>query len=388
MKLYLVFFFLCINLCHGQHNFLKINNSLENDYKIKDFGLRLSKSYASGKNTMFLNSILPDTFYQKVILHDNNNQKLSTFNTKFKKEYTTKLHSFSKEIIQHLKDGNFYNFVSYHFDPIDKTYHIVFRYYSEKTGIDYHDYRILHHKENLVIDDVFIYSTGQKLSEAIKLFYLSEIPKTYILAFSNNPDYKYILMLKNFVDANVSNNHQKAYRHISLLNKSLQYKDRFVAMLKLEASRNIDEEAYFESMEEVLHNFKSDPSTDLSAIRYHYLNKDYETVFKCLNNIQNHTNDSFLDFEKGNLSFATKNYESATVFYKKMIENYPSFHLPKFSLLAIYEQENKTDNAIQLLDIILNTSSYKKATLIKKVKNQLPHITNSKAFKNWKKTSS
>lgn len=388
MRLFFLFYFLCVNTCFSQHTLFKINNSQENDFKIKNFGIRLSKSYASGKNTIFLNSILPDHFYQKVILHNDKAKKLTKFNVKFKADYLTKLTWFANEIILNIKNGDFYNFVSYHFDPIDKTYHIVFRHYAENTGLDYHDYRILQSQNTLVIDDVFIYSTSQKLSESLKLFYLSKIPKTHLSTFNNNPDYKYILMLKNFVDANVANNHKKAYKHISLLNKSLQYNDRFAAMLKLECSRNIDEVAYFESMEEVLHNFKSDPSTDLSAIRYHYLNKDYETVFKCLNNIQNHTNDTFLDFEKGNLSFATKNYESATVFYKKMIENYPSFHLPKFSLLVLYEQEKNYDKAIELLNIILNTSSYKKATLIKKVKDQLPYIANSKAFKIWKKTSS
>ncbi|NQY28380.1 MAG: hypothetical protein HRT69_02805 [Flavobacteriaceae bacterium] len=367
----------------GQNGYSKIENTKENDLKIKDLGTLLSSSYSKGNNQVFLNSILPNRFFQKVILQDLENKKLTKFNRKYKAAYSTKITSFSNELINSLKNGDFYNFVSYHFDPVDKTYHLIFRYYSEKYGLDYHDYRILNNGKNLIIDDIFVYSSSQKLSETLKLYYLSEVPKNYISSITTNEEYKYILMLKNFVDAKNSNQLKKAYKHISLLNKTLNNKDRFTAMLKLELSRSISDEAYFESMEDVLSSFTIDPSTNLSAIRYHYLNKDYEAVFKSINSIQNHTNDTFLDFEKGNLSFAAKNYESAAVFYKNMIENYPHFHLPKFSLLVIYEQDQAFKKATHLLDIILNTSTYKKKTLIQKVEEQLPMISASSEFKNW-----
>jgi len=383
--LFIYLFLFGILFSFGQKKYSKIENSKENDIKVKDLGTRLSTSYTNGNEQIFLKSISLNRFFPKVILQDLENKKLTKFNKKFKSEYNNKITSFPIEMINSLKKGDFYNFVSYHFDPLDKTYHIIFRYYSDKYGLDYHDYRILNNGNDLIIDDVFVYSSSQKLSETLKLFYLSEVPKNYISSITNKDEYKYILMLKNFVDAKNNTELQKAYKHISILNKALNNKDRFTAMLKLELSRSISDEAYFESMEDVLSNFTIDPSTNLSAIRYHYLNKDYEAVFKSINSIQNHTNDTFLDFEKGNLSFAAKNYESAAVFYKNMIENYPNFHLPKFSLLVIYEQEQTFKKATHLLDIILNTSGYKKTTLTKKVKEQLPLLAKSTEFKNWTK---
>jgi len=370
-------------VCLGQNEYSKIENTQENDFKVKNLGTQLSTSYSNGNKEMFLIRISPNRFFPKVILQDLENKKLTKFNKKFKALYNNKIASFPIEMINSLKEGDFYNFVSYHFDPLDKTYHMIFRYYSEKYGLDYHDYRVLSNGKELIIDDVFVYSSSQKLSETLKLFYLSEVPKNDISSITNKDEFKYILMLKNFVDAKNNNELQKAYKHISILNKALNNKDRFTAMLKLELSRSISDEAYFESMEDVLAGFTIDPSTNLSAIRYHYLNKDYEAVFKSINSIQNHTNDTFLDFEKGNLSFAAKNYESAEVFYKNMIENYPNFHLPKFSLLVIYEQEQAFKEAVHLLDIILNTSGYKKNSIITKVKKQLPYLTASKEFKNW-----
>jgi len=293
-------------VCLGQNEYSKIENTQENDFKVKNLGTQLSTSYSNGNKEMFLIRISPNRFFPKVILQDLENKKLTKFNKKFKALYNNKIASFPIEMINSLKEGDFYNFVSYHFDPLDKTYHMIFRYYSEKYGLDYHDYRVLSNGKELIIDDVFVYSSSQKLSETLKLFYLSEVPKNDISSITNKDEFKYILMLKNFVDAKNNNELQKAYKHISILNKALNNKDRFTAMLKLELSRSISDEAYFESMEDVLAGFTIDPSTNLSAIRYHYLNKDYEAVFKSINSIQNHTNDTFLDFEKGNLSFAAK----------------------------------------------------------------------------------
>ena len=364
-------------------NSLKIKNSTNNDVKVKEFGLQLSKSFASGNDIVFLNALQPKEFFKKVILENLENKNLTKFNVNFKLDYLEKIKSFPNELINALKNGDFYNFVSYNFDPIDKTYHLIFRYYSESFGLDYHDYRLMTNGSELIIDDIFIYTSCQKLSETLKLYYLSEVPKKNISNITTSSNYDFILMLKNYVDAKNSKQLEKAYKHISILNKALKNKDRFTAMLKLELSSSIGEEAYFETMEDVLKYFKSDPSINLTALRYHYLNKDYDAVFKSINNIENHTHDTFLDFEKGNLSYAAKNYESAVVFYTNMIENYPFFHLPKFSLLVIYEKNKEFKKATELLNVIIKTSSYSKRTITKKVKEQLPLLSNSSEFKIW-----
>ena len=66
-----------------------------------------------------------------------------------------------------------------------------------------------------------------------------------------------------------------------------------------------------------------------------------------------------------------------------MIKNYPYFHLPKFSLLVIYENEKKYKNATELLNTILETSSFQKKSLVKKVNEQLPFLSKSNEYKKW-----
>jgi hypothetical protein len=380
---YSILFILNSLTIHSQTEIYKIENTIDNDLIVKKYGLQLSKSYVDGESKIFLENIQPSLFLKKIVFKNEEDNQLSKFNKKFKTDYNTKIKSFPNGLINCIKKGDFYNFVSYHFDPLDKTYHLIFRYYSESNGLDYHDYRLVKTSNKIIIDDIYIYSNCQKLSETFKLYYLTKIPKKSISSISNTDNYKYILILKNYVDAIKNNQLKKAYKHISILNNTLSYNDRFTAMLKLSLSDSISEEAYFDTMEDILNHFKLDPSINLTAIKYHYLNKDYDAVFKSINNIENHTNDTFLDFEKANLYFNSNNYESAIIYYKNMIKNYPYFHLPKFSLLVIYENEKKYKNATELLNTILETSSFQKKSLVKKVNEQLPFLSKSNEYKKW-----
>ena len=378
--IFLIFINSCILFSQKNNGFI---NSPENDSIIKKIGVNLSISFKENKVQLFKKYFNTNEFIHKNIIIEKNNKTLIKFNNKHKRDFIKKINSFPQEICNDIKQGDFYNFVSYHFDPINNTYHLIFRYYSQVYGIDYHDYKIVKNNNRINIDDIYIFSLSQKISEVLKLYYLGELPKNILAKNKNSNEFKYTLMLKNFVDSKNNNEIEKAYRHISNLNNSFNQKSRLAAVLKLKTSENLNEEAYFESMEDILENFKKDPSINLNALNYHMQNMDFDNAYKCIINIENYTKDTFLDFEKANLYYQSKDYDSAKMYYQNMIKNYPFFHLPKFSLLTIYEKTNETENAIQVLNIILNTSSFKKAEIIKKVKEQLPLTSNSIEFKEW-----
>ena len=369
----------------GQSTYSKIEHNSLNDEKVKNFGLAISKSIAKDQHHYFLDRINLNEFYPKIIINDQSNKKLAKFNKNFESSYQKKIRSFPQNFINEVNQGALYNFVSYYFDQYDGTYYLIFRYYSQQSGLDYHEYRLVEKQGAVVIDDIYVYSTNQKLSDTLKLYYLGHVPKNILAPLTKKPDYKYVLMLKNFVDSNNNNELKKAYKHIKLLNNSLKKEDRFVATLKLNLSSQISEEEYFESMEDILNKFPVDPSIRFLAMEYHFLNKDYGKVQQCLINIQKHTNDKFIDFEKANLAFAAKDFERAKMYYENMVKNYPNFLLPKFSLLVVYDQLNDFPTAVLLLEDILNTSSFKKKNLAQRVKDQLPKFAASSNFKAWQK---
>ncbi len=384
IKTYLIPIFIFINsifLC-AQKNTAFINSS-KNDTIVKNIGINLSLSFKKNNINLFKKYFETDNFIKKNIIQEKNNKTLTKFNNKHKNELIKKINSFPKEICNDIDHGDFYNFVSYHFDPINKSYHLIFRYYSQVYGIDYHDYKLIKKNNQIIIDDIYIFSLSQKISEVLKLYYLGELPKNILAKNKKSEDFKYTLMLKNFIDSKNNNELEKAYKHITLLNNSFNKKSRLTAVLKLKTSENLNEEAYFESMEDIIENFNKDPSINLNALNYHVQNMDFDNAYKCIINIENYTNDTFLDFEKANLYYKSGDFDSAKFYYENMVKNYPFFHLPKFSLLTIYEKTNETDEAVKLLNIILKTSNFEKTEIIKKVKEQLPLISNSSEFNNW-----
>lgn len=377
--------FLTLTIGFSQNNHTDLTNIPKNDSLIKEFGLKISKKFNHKNSSFFIERINSDRIYEQLLLREVKNRKLDNFNKKFKKLFTERIQTFPKEIIDNIQKGDFYNFVSYHYNDLDKSYHLVFRYYTTFAGLDYHDYKITMLDNKLIIDDIFMFGNSQKLSETLKLFYLSNISKKDIKNILNKPQYKSIFILKNFVDAANDEAYKKAYQHITLLNNLFEKKNSFVALLKLNIASSISETAYVDSMEEIIENISYHLNINLTTLPYNLSNMDYEKADKCINNLRNFTNDPFLDFEKGNLYFTKKDYQSASLFYQNMISNFPTFDTPKFSLLVTYERTKNFKKAVELCNLIINTTDYNKSQLNDKINERLPNLKQSIPYKKWLK---
>lgn len=387
MKQTLFFLSLFLTLTGGfsQNSNSELTNISKNDSLVKKFGLEISEKINNKNSTFFIESINSENIYEQVLLRESKNRKLDNFNKKFKKLFTERLQSFPQELIDNIQKGDFYNFVSYHFNEVDKSYHLVFRYYTSYAGLDYHDYKISRFNDQLKIDDIFIFSNSQKLSETLKLFYLSNISKKDIKNLLQEPNYKSIFILKNFVDAANNEDYKKAYQHITLLNNLFEKKNSFIALLKLDIASSISENAYVDTMEDIIENNSHNLNINLITLPYNLSNMDYEKADKCINTLRNFTDDPFLDFEKGNLYFAKKDYQSASLFYENMLTSFPSFDIPKFSLLVTYERSKQFTKAIELCNLIIATTAYKKSQLNNKINERLPNLKKSTAYKKWLK---
>ena len=381
--LFFLSIFLTLTFGFSQNSNSELTNNLKNDSLVKKFGLELSDKINNKNSSFFLENINSERIYEQILLRENKNRKLDNFNKKFKKLFTARLQSFPQELISNIQKGEFYNFVSYHFNEVDKSYHLVFRYYTSYAGLDYHDYKISTYKEKLQIDDIFMFGNSQKLSETLKLFYLSNISKKDITNLLKDSRYKSIFILKNFVDAANNEEYKKAYQYITLLNILFEKKNSFIALLKLNIASSISEDAYVDTIEDIIENNSHNLNINLTTLPYNLSNMDYEKADKCINTLRNFTNDPFLDFEKGNLYFAKKDYQSASIFYQNMITNFPTFDTPKFSLLVTYERSKQFEKAVELCNLIVTTTRYNKSKLNNKINERLPNLKQSTVYKKW-----
>lgn len=381
--LFFLSIFLTLTFGFSQNSNSELTNNLKNDSLVKKFGLELSDKINNKNSSFFLENINSERIYEQILLRENKNRKLDNFNKKFKKLFTARLQSFPQELISNIQKGEFYNFVSYHFNEVDKSYHLVFRYYTSYAGLDYHDYKISTYKEKLQIDDIFMFGNSQKLSETLKLFYLSNISKKDITNLLKDSRYKSIFILKNFVDAANNEEYKKAYQYITLLNNLFEKKNSFIALLKLNIASSISEDAYVDTIEDIIENNSHNLNINLTTLPYNLSNMDYEKADKCINTLRNFTNDPFLDFEKGNLYFAKKDYQSASIFYQNMITNFPTFDTPKFSLLVTYERSKQFEKAVELCNLIVTTTRYNKSKLNNKINERLPNLKQSTVYKKW-----
>src|SRR5690606_24729591 len=101
----------------------------------------------------------------------------------------------------------------------------------------------------------------------------------------------------------------------------------------------------------------------LTLVDYHIMKEEYDVAFDLVDNLQVETSDDFLNYIKGNIAFLRGDSESALAYFSYMIENYADFYLPYVNNVSLYTQQLKFDDAISVLDKLVERD-YDKQLLI------------------------
>ena len=77
------------------------------------------------------------------------------------------LEAFPKKIISDIENGAYYDFINYRYDPYLQTYFVLFRLYDPVSGLNYHDYKLVKIDDDIQFSDMYVYLTGEYLSNTI-----------------------------------------------------------------------------------------------------------------------------------------------------------------------------------------------------------------------------
>src|SRR5690606_9422703 len=83
----------------------------------------------------------------------------------FDRGLKTGLIEFPKKIISLFEIGSFYDMVNYRYDEETQTYHMLFRLFQMDEGINYHDYKVSVVNDEFMFDDMYIYLSGEYISD-------------------------------------------------------------------------------------------------------------------------------------------------------------------------------------------------------------------------------
>jgi hypothetical protein len=366
-----------------------ISYSEENSQKVIEFGQLIETSIYDSDGDTFISKLNKNIFFDRVLSDFPKANREDPFIKGYLKGMDNALKGFPNEIITDVESGAYYDFVNYRYDTEAQTYYALFRLYSSETGMNYHDYRLVKINGELQFSDMYIYLTGEHFASTIGRLMQYTVPKNSIVE-SQKPNPESLELLKAFLYNN-NGNYNKAYKIMDGFKSELS-KEKFLLILKTLIAGQLDEEKYLKSLEDLISTFPNDHTIALNKIDYYLYKEEYYEAIQVVNQLQNETEDDFLNFVKAGIAFEDNNYDLALNLYTYTIDNYPDFFEGQSGYLStLVLMENYADATLYLDRLI--TEGYDKQDLVEYIEeedengeNILNGYSISKNFADWKKT--
>ena len=344
-------------------------------------GTDLENHLLEGQLEQTLSLIDEDVFLDDILIPDLGDGSVKAFNMGFSGAV---FDSFFGNIIKEIQKGTSYNFINYYPDEAGN-YYLVFRFFGD-TGISYHEYVIADFEGSPKAYDVYVYMSGEFLSQTMKRVYrstLKEIVKNEELKFD---DAKNLIAFKKIQEA-------KAYFQKGKYDACLEIYNSIDTTVRYEKTFLINglllcplgyEEQYNEYYEIYAKKYPGDISLFLLSIDYLISKKDFQGTQNTLDSLAYYTNDDFIDYMKGNIYYLEGDLKKSEEFYLKALENYPTFLDVYDSLFVVYAEQNNYPRAVFMLEEMRSKFQLKKKEIVQFVKAEYPGLSESESFSEWK----
>jgi len=382
-------FLCCIAVFSQETDEVYAKNVDANDEKVIELGQNLADSFYEEDSSFFMDHFNVERFAKKVISVNKNISEdvtMREFNRAFRDGvFFEKFHMFPKKILTAIENGASYSIVNYYYHLDERKYHLLFRYYSDDGGLNYHDYQLSFENGEFQLQDIFLYSVGQYLSEMYQDLYQLSIPGESLEV--NRERLKGMVFFGRYRTLLRQKRHKQAFDLVhNLTGEFTKTKAYFATKIKIAAK--VNPVYHLEALDELLRSFPNDPTTKLIAIDYYVMLKNYNMTMQLLDEIQAITEDLFLDFIRGNAAWKFEDYEAAEKAYANTIIEYPGFESAKLNLMYLYDFLEKHEDNIVLLNNMIENDEYNKKDLIDFIddtSNEFLHLPNARIYNRWKK---
>ncbi|MCF6280357.1 MAG: hypothetical protein L3J14_08425 [Flavobacteriaceae bacterium] len=358
----------------------------ENDAKTVELGDLIEASIFDKKTKSYMS--LMDAKGFRVNMENNNYSFGSIYGKEVFKGFLKGLESLPQKIISEVESGSYYDFVSYRYDEEGNFYSVLFRLFSEETGLNYHDYKVSKSNGSFKFSDIYIYTSGEYISETLSRVYTIASSKKK-KSKKKNKNLKELLILTKSLKMVSEGKVAEAYKLINSIKGKLS-KDRYYFLIKNQISSLVSDKEYQKTMKEMLVQFPDDNKLALNYIDYYLLLEDYDKTLETINNLQTQTEDDFLFYMKGNVEYIRNDYKKSTEHYKYITENYPDFFTGYTGLIGSLSYEGKYEDAVAVLQDLVE-QDYIKEELINFIEeedenglNELENLVKSEEFQKWK----
>lgn len=369
-----------------------VEQSEKNDSLVSALGMKIQNSIYNGDAESYVESYDLHRHADLITQIGNDKINISRYKKGFIDGYVSSFKNLPKKLTESVENGAFYDFISYYYDDYSQSYRMLFRFFAEEEGLNYHDYSLIYKDDKFAIEDLYVYISGESLSETTNTLFLSSLPKNIFQKIMNFEEVEDFSNFVNAISAKKNGDPYATLRHLNKIKGDLTKKKVYFLFKAMAALDSENKAVYEETVDKIVETFPGEASTDFFLIDYHFIKEEYAKAIEAIARIEEYTNDDFLSYLKANVALEAKDYIASLALYKETIKNYPEYFNAELGILVSNANLKKYNDCISQMNAIITKELMTKEDLIVYVEevnldgyNMLGPLAESKLYNNWKK---
>jgi|CXWL01.1.fsa_nt_gi tetratricopeptide (TPR) repeat protein len=274
------------------------------------------------------------------------------FKKGFSKGYRSKENSLGESIVGTVKQGG--RFTLMRVREVGGQTKVLYRLLMPGGGVSY--FELLMSAVPKVVD-VYIFTSGELLSETIRRLYLQTAAEAS-QGLLDKLKGKEQLLLKNvptltaMQKALAAKEHAKVLELYKSLPESLK-KEKIFLSARMQAALEVDDEEYVKAIDDFRAAFANDPASDLMAIDGFFLRKKYDLAIGAIDRLEKTVGgDAYLKFMRGSMLAAWGKAAESKATMMEAIKTEPSLVEPYWALVEASLNVKKFDETAKWLTAI------------------------------------
>ena len=294
--------------------------------------------------------------------------------------------SLAEKILAEIDNGAYYNFINFHYNIIEKAYYFRFRIYSDETGVNYHDYKVCTDGEKVKINDVYVFLSGEHMSETLHRLLKVSVPELQGETNARDMAIFQIVKAKRILE---QGNAKRAFKIVDAIEGPMA-NEKFFLLIKAIMASAYDETIYKNILEDFAKLYPDDPTLYLKMIDYYFLKENYKMVHVYLDKLIFETGDDFLNLMKAHAYLLQENFVKAETHYNYIKVNYPTNFSAYLGEMISLSYQNRFEDTLSIAQYLVDEGYDKEElTLFFEEKepdgsNQLEAFVESEIYKAWK----
>jgi hypothetical protein len=251
------------------------------------------------------------------------------------------------QIIAALNKKGIYQFVRQY--EKEKVQHIIFRLFGDD-GINYHDYQLAKPRGAVKIADLFIYLTGENISETFSNL-MVQFPDFNSANKAKTDqvleEFKQIAKIKKSI---LGFKYDEAKQLIDELPDSLR-KNKIVQIYNLQVSSQLSDDKYNAAIQEYMQFYPDQPNMQLVLLDIYTNKKEYGKVMEAVNKLDSLLgHDPFLDFYRAHCSSYLNDKAGTRKYLERLNTALPLFENGALELIENYAETKEFNKAFPVIN--------------------------------------